>query len=523
MKTATWLPAVLGLILVASADGGQSNAPVVLRQASFGGSANDVPFQLRATPDGGLLVGGASASTNGTRTSLAMGGKDFWLVKQNSSGAVSWDRSYGGSAEDELFALQLVKTNQWLLAGGSSSPPAGNKTSPNYGLRDFWVVLTDANGEKIWDRSFGGTGDDFATCAAETEDGGFVVAGYSQSASGGNKNAPSRGMGDFWLVRLDANGNKLWDQSYGGAGDDCAFSLVAVPGGSLLLAGNSDSAPGGNKRSPNYGYYDLWLLKLDSGGDVVWEKDYGGDSDDGYYQVALARTAQGELLLGAESFSGATGNKLSPNLGSEDFWVLRLDASGNRLWETNCGGADSDYLTSLLVRSDGTCVAAGGSNSGVSGNKSTPNRGSTDFWLVGLDAQGKRLWDKTLGGTGTDALLSLAIAQAADGTLICCGDSSSGISADKTAPLLGGSDYWVLSLGEGTAATAPSLEISLQGGQPRVVLRGEPGKTYVTEASANLQSWIPVATNLLNGTTAVVSDPGQAGASRRSYRARLQN
>ena len=112
--------------------------------------------------------------------------------------------------------------------------------------------------------------------------------------------------------------------------------------------------------------------------------------------------------------------------------MLRLDASGNRLWETNCGGADSDYLTSLLVKADGGCIAAGGSNSGVSGNKSTPNRGSTDFWLVSLDAQGKRLWEKTVGGTDTDALVNLSIAQAADGALVCGGDSFSGNTADKS-------------------------------------------------------------------------------------------
>jgi len=516
MKCADCLPAVLTVLLWVQGVEGQTNPPEILDQASFGGTTSDVPYQVRTMPDGGLVMGGESTSTNGTRTSPTFGAKDFWLVRLDPAGALAWDRSFGGVGDDQLFALEIVRTNQMILAGGSSSPVSGNKTSTNYGLRDFWVVLLDENGQKIWDRSFGGSDDDFATCAVETEDGGFVVAGYSRSAADGNKSAPSRGEGDFWVVRLDANGNKVWDQSYGGAGDDCAFSLVSLPGGSVVVAGSSASEPSGNKRGPNYGSYDLWLLCLDIGGDIEWEQVYGGDLDDGYYSVSLARTAEGDLIVGADSYSAATGNKTSPNFGQDDFWILRLDASGNRLWETNCGGFDNDYLTSLLVTADDGCVAGGGSNSGVTGNKTAPGQGSTDFWLVKLDADGRRQWDKTVGGTDADAFMALSLAQTTNGTLICCGDSDSGAGGDKTMPSLGYSDFWLVKLG-----AAPSLQINLEAGVPRVLLLGEPGKTYITDASIDLQTWNPAATNHLTGTTDVVLDPGQSGAPRRFYRARL--
>lgn len=520
MKHVIGLAALLAVVFSIHDAGAQTNPPAILQQFDFGGSANDVPYALSVLPDGGTIIGGESSSTNGTHASPAYGAKDFWLLRLNASGGVAWERSFGGVGDDRLYALALARSNRVILAGSSSSPPSGNKVSLNYGVEDFWVILVDANGQAIWERSFGGAGKDFATCVAETEDGGFVVGGYSASPAGGNKIAPLRGAGDFWLVRLDANGNKLWDQSYGGAGEDCAYSLLVVPGGSMVLAGYSDSSPGGNKRSPNYGYYDVWVVGLDAGGDIMWDKDFGGDSDEGYFNVSVARTAEGSLYVGAESYSGATGNKTSPGFGLEDYWILKLDSVGNKFWETNCGGFDSDYLASLVATPDGGCVAAGGSNSRVSGNKTVAGQGSTDFWLVKLDASGQRQWEKVVGGTDTDALVGLSLDVTTNGTLVCCGDSSSGIGGDKTVPSFGLADFWLVTLGT-SRPSAPTLEIAWQSGVATVVVNGQAGMTYVTEASADLGRWTPVATNQLTGTSAVISDPGQAGKSSRYYRARV--
>ena len=519
-KCVNCLLAIAAVLLVNKEFAIRADSPQIIQQTAVGGSANDVPCQLKVLPDGKVVIGGESSSTNGNRTSPTYGAKDFWVVCLSSSGATAWERSFGGVGNDQLQALEVVRTNQMILAGGSSSPASGNKTTSNYGLRDFWVILIDANGEKLWERSFGGSDDDIAYSVAETADGGFIVGGYSRSPASGNKSAPCRGEGDFWVVKLDKNGNKLWDQSYGGAGDDGAFSLVPLPTGSVMVAGNSASEPGGNKRTGNFGYYDLWLLRLDAGGDIEWEKVYGGDSDDGYYSVSLRRTPGGDLILGADSFSGATGNKSSANFGQDDFWILRLDAAGNPIWEATCGGTDNDYLTSLLLTSDGGVVAGGGSNSGITGNKTAGCRGSTDFWLVKLDASGKSQWDKSLGGTDADAFMGLSLAQTTNGNVLCCGDSGSGANGDKTVPSWGATDFWLVALAA-ASAQAPSLSISLESGVPRVVLSGETGRTYVTDASGDLQAWNPVATNQLSSPTATVVDPQQALNSKRFYRARL--
>ena len=189
-----WLVSIVALVSAAAVVEGQTNAPALRQQASFGGSANEVPFQIRLTPDGGILMGGESVSTMETGPAR-FGRKDFWLVQLSSAGAVAWSRSYGGAADDQLYAVQIVKTNQVLLAGASASPPSGNKTSSNYGMRDFWILLADATGQKIWERYYGGTGDDFAPARRKPRTAGFVVAGYSQSAGGGNKMAPFAAKG----------------------------------------------------------------------------------------------------------------------------------------------------------------------------------------------------------------------------------------------------------------------------------------------------------------------------------------
>jgi hypothetical protein len=174
-----------------------------------------------------------------------------------------------------------------------------------------------------------------------------------------------------------------------------------------------------------------------------------------------------------------------------------------------------------VATSDGGFLAGGGSNSGTTGNRTSPNlgaNGSTDFWLVQLNANGAVLWDKALGGTDADAFFGLSLAQSADGSVFCGGDSLSGAGGNKTTAALGLYDYWLVKL---TASAQPRLLASLVGTTPQIVLQGLAGRTYVTEASANLQTWTPVATNQLTGTQQVIADPGRAGQSRRFYRARL--
>jgi hypothetical protein len=337
----------------------------------------------------------------GNITSTNHGREDFWIVRLDASGEKLWDRSFGGPESDSLYAVEETADGGFILGGVSASPGGvGNKSSPAYGGGDFWVVRTDREGNKLWDRTFGGSGSDYVRSLQQTADGGFVLGGFSGSPPGGNKTSPYFGDYDFWVVRIDSNGNKLWDRSFGGSGYDTLRSLRQTSDGGFILAGPSTSLESSTKTSPNYGYSDYWLVRLDANGNRLWDKSYGGQySDDA---SSVLQTSDGGFLVGGMSTSQDDGNKTSPQLGGGDFWLLRLDANGVVLWDRSFGGDNYDDLQSLAPTSDGGCVLVGFSASSISGTKQSPFRGYADAWLVRLDRDGNQLWDQSFGGSSSE-------------------------------------------------------------------------------------------------------------------------
>ena len=147
-------------------------------------------------------------------------------------------------------------------------------------LHNFWVLRLDSSGNKIWERSFGGSGYDSLWSCQQMADGGFVLGGYSNSGADGNKTSAGFGGFDVWIVRIDANGNKLWERAYGGSGNEYLTALAQSSDGGLILGAMSASPPSGNKSSTNFGSYDIWILRLDAGGNQVWQGSFGGDAYD---------------------------------------------------------------------------------------------------------------------------------------------------------------------------------------------------------------------------------------------------
>ncbi|WP_165821999.1 T9SS type A sorting domain-containing protein [Hymenobacter edaphi] len=429
---------------------------------------------MQPTRDGGYILGGMSYSPiSGDKTQGSQGDSDYWVVKYSASGTKQWDRTFGGSAGDDLRALQQTPDGGYLLGGNSLSPISGDKTQGSQGNADFWVVKIDASGAKQWDKRFGGLGNEQLYAVQNTSDGGYMLGGYSSSNANGDRTQPTQGAADYWVVKLDATGAKQWDKRFGGSDNDVLTTLKPAAGGGYVLGGYSYSPISGDQTQPRRGGSDYWLIKIDAGGNKQWDKRFGGAQYNDMW--ALQLTSDGGYLLAGNSDSPVGGDKTQAGQGYEDYWVVKLDASGTKQWDKTYGGRDKDMLTAVQQTPDGGYLLGGTSRSWVSGTKTQANQGAEDYWVVKIDANGGQQWDLTLGGNNADNLTDLQ--QTSDGGYLLGGYSHSGVNADKTQPSLGGQDFWLVKLSGSatTATTAPlaprHLQLHPNPAQERITLR----------------------------------------------------
>jgi len=484
--------------------------PGVQWERSFGGSDADAGSIVKSTSDGGYILGGYSYSDiSGSKTTSCFGLGDYWVVKLDASGNKQWDQSCGGNQFDGIQALQQTSDGGYLLGGISFSDASGNKASASQGAGDFWIVRLSASGNKQWDKTFGGTNLDSLTALSRTSDGGCVLGGTSFSGISGNKSSAGFGpdSGDYWMVKLDGNGSKQWEKSFGGNDLDELHGLQQTSDGGYILGGHSSSGVSGNKTSANLGNgtSDYWIVKLDAGGNKQWEKTCGGNDVDELY--AIQQTIDGGYILGGHSYSGVSGHKTSGSFGSHDYWVVKLDSNGNKQWDQSCGGEDEDRLISVQQRTDGGYVLGGVSFSGVSGNKTSASGAadSGDYWIVSLDANGNKQSEQSLRRGYGDEFSRLQ--STPDGASVLAGLASSFASADV--------DYAVTKLMGLLRFNWSSF------GADRVYraqLTGASGANYILHASTNLVHWRPLATNrAANGVVDFV-DAAAASFPKRFYR-----
>ena len=208
---------------------------------------------------------------------------------------LTWDRIYGGNNSD--WAKSLIQTTDggYAVAGSTYSYGAGDA--------DFWVIKLDHQGNTIWDKTYGGSDSDWAQSLIQTTDGGYMVAGWTRSKGAGGY--------DFWVIKLDHQGNMVWDRAYGGSDIDWAQSLIQTTDGGYAVAGLTNSKGAGAA--------DFWVIKLDHQGNMVWDRTYGGSDIDGAY--SLIQTTDGGYAVAGET--------LSKGAGKSDLWVIKLDAQGN--------------------------------------------------------------------------------------------------------------------------------------------------------------------------------------------------
>jgi hypothetical protein len=304
----------------------------------YGGNQNEVAYAVVQAVDGGYAIAGY------TRSSGA-GQDDFYLVKIDSAGNIAWNKTYGGS--DNEVGYCIVET----LDGGYAL--AGYTNSFGIGSNDFWLVKTNSTGDHLWNQTFGGSSSDIASHLVQTSDGGYALAGYTYSFDADLK--------DFYLVKTDAAGNILWNKTYGGASYEEALSLVATSDGGFALVGYTNP--------PLSADYDVWLIKTDPSGNVEWNKTYGGPNIDRGHSVVQTADGGYAIVCRTNSFGA----------GGTDVWLIKTDAYGNMQWSRRYGEANLDDPWSVVATSDGGYAMAGPTYSlGI---------GNWDFRLVKTDSE----------------------------------------------------------------------------------------------------------------------------------------
>ena len=214
----------------------------------------ELGIPIKTTDGGYLFVGESKSGISGDKTESSRGKSDFWVVKTDSY-AIKCYKTFGGSGDDYLRSAIPTNDGGYLLPGNSDSNPSGEKSQWQKGAQDFWVVKIDSNGTKIWDKTFGGSGNDICYDVAHTADGGYLLGGHSDSGISGDKTENSRGENDFWVVKIDENGTKLWDRSYGGNVNDMIYTIEATQDGGFILE-VSRTLTLGDKTENSRGGYD---------------------------------------------------------------------------------------------------------------------------------------------------------------------------------------------------------------------------------------------------------------------------
>jgi predicted secreted protein len=360
---------------------------------TYGGAGSDVAYSVVETSDGGYALAGFTSS-------FGAGGYDAWLVKTNAGGDAEWNMTYGGASNDVAYSLVVASDGGYALAGSTGSFGAGGM--------DFWLVKTNADGNMKWNRTYGGGGTDSVRALVETSDGGYALAGTTDSFGAG--------LEDFWLVKTDSAGNMEWNRTYGGVYNDVTYSLVALSDGGVALAGLTDSF--------TIGSGDCLLVKIDAAGNTEWSQIYKVGAYD-LFKVAY----DGACSLVATSDGGyALAGYLEILLWSEQGWLVKTDALGNMEWNQTFSGLPGyNEVSSLVEASDGGYTIVG--------------EGHADFLLIKTNASGIE-WEQPFGGSESECAYS--VVEASDGGYAVAGYTESFGVGGMDALLIKTDEYGVV-------------------------------------------------------------------------------
>lgn len=329
---------------------------------TFGGSLNDSFQSIVKANDGGYVVLGYSQSADFDIIDKSDNSFDFWICRFDGNHNLQWSKTYGGSLDDR--GADIVATNDGGFALFGYNGSNDGDATQNAGIRDFWIIKIDGTGTISWQKSFGFSGSDYGVSLISTSNNGFVLTGVlNVTASGGQGNSKTTARhagGDFWAIKLASDGKMEWTRYFGGSFTDAPFGVVETDSNDFIIAGSSDSDD--VDISSNRGTYDFWVVRIDSNGTLVWEKSFGGTQIDEARGITM--TSDGNFLIIGDSRSADV--DVSVNNGIADLWMVKIDDSGNVLWDKSIGGTHFDAGRSVSNDLQDGFIISGSSRSDFS-------------------------------------------------------------------------------------------------------------------------------------------------------------
>jgi hypothetical protein len=355
----------------------------ILWQKTYGGSSDDRGQSIITTSDGGFLITGFSRSNDGDVTNNS-GFHDFWALKLSSGGDMIWEKSFGFSGNDRSHSVIETIDGGFFITGFldvSASDGAGNDNGEaeqkmtifeKHGVGEFWGVKINRFGQTEWRRYFGGSNNDRAYDVIETSDGSLIMVGNSESNDFDITNP--QGSYDFWAVKIDLQGNLLWQKNFGGSSIDIAYSVVGSSDGNFIIAGDTRSSDGDVTNFK--GNTDYWAVKFDNLGNKIWQYTYGGSDFESARDIIQLQNGN-YLVCGS---SKSQDMDVAGNFGQNDVWTITIDEAGNLINENNFGGSGLDFSQSAVQLQNGKVVVVGSSES--NDNQIPENKGDKDVLVL---------------------------------------------------------------------------------------------------------------------------------------------
>lgn len=345
---------------------------------TYGGSKDDIGQSLAQTTDGGYVLTGYSMSDDGD-ASKNQGFHDNWILKLDEKGDLEWERSYGFSGHDHSYDILETADGGFFFTGFldiTSARADGNTEKGNgltsHGVGEFWGTKIDQEGSVQWRGYFGGTNNDRAHAVVQAEDGGFVMTGFSESDD--FDISSTNGSYDFWMVKVDSFGNLVWEHSFGGSGIEVSYDIAKTEDGGYIVVGNTFSNDG--HIFQNKGASDIWMIKVDEEGNLLWERTFGGSEFD--LAQAVVQSKDGGFLITGNSKSSDV--DAPENNGENDIWVIKTNGNGDLVWQKSFGGSGLDFGLDILEDENGHILVVGESNS--SDFNSLVTKGKIDLILL---------------------------------------------------------------------------------------------------------------------------------------------